>query len=80
MINKITICPNGDIKITMADKDRDFENEVVDYAERFSQKIKHKIHHNLKIKVEIKNGKIKRIKSMFPKYNGSALISAMEVK
>ncbi|CAG7580111.1 MAG: hypothetical protein SLAVMIC_00253 [uncultured marine phage] len=78
MINKITICPNGDVKVTMANKDKEFENEVIDFAEKFSEKIKRKINDNLKLKVEIKDGKVKRIRST--KYNWTALVYATEVK
>ena len=79
--NKVTISPNGDVKITMSENDRNYESDIVDYAEKLSEKIKDKISENLKLKVKVIDGNVSRIK-VERKWSAkwSALVYAMEVR
>ena len=77
-LSKITILPNGKVQINVSKKDKNYENDILEYATKLSYKISHRVKEGLKIKVKIVNGKVSRVKPY--EYDGRALRFVMESK
>ncbi len=82
--SRITISSSGELKIIITDSDKEHEAEIVDYARRLNSKVG-KMTKPIKIRVFIKNGKVRREKACIENntlfsYNGEALRNVMECK
>jgi hypothetical protein len=78
---KITLSVEG-IKVKLAYKDVEYENEILDYARRLRSKLltRLKLNEPVNIKVNYIDGSVHRYKYVGIKYNGETLRWAMEVK
>ena len=77
----MTISAEG-VKIKLAHKDVNFENEIKEYSTTLRRKLLAglKLNEPIKIKVNYVDNKIVRYKPMSIKYNGDAIRYTMEVR